>query len=217
MAIKIVTPPVIEPVTLAEAKAQCRVTDTDTAQDALLSGSITAARIYCERIDWRAFLTQTIELWLDAWPGTSDWRDWLNWMPHLMRHQSHPPHYAVMQIPRPPLQSVASIKYYDASDVETTLDTSVYYVDTVSAPGRIVLRTDQRWPTTPLRAANGIVVQYTAGWTSAATVPLTIKQAILLLIGHWYENREASTVGAVSRAIELGVTNLLAIESAKRF
>ncbi|MFP3745646.1 head-tail connector protein [Achromobacter sp. SIMBA_011] len=36
-----------------------------------------------------------------------------------------------------------------------------------------------------------------------------VEQAILLLVGHWYSNREGVVVGAVSNAVQLGVDRLL--------
>lgn len=192
MAIKIITAPTIEPVTLAEAKAQCRV-DIST-DDALLMSLITAARIYCERTDWRAYLTQTIELWLEAWPADDR-----------------------IVLPRPPLQSVSKIEYYGTDDTKYTLAGTVYGVDANSTPGAVRLKYNQAWPATSLRSYSAICVTYVAGWTNPEDVPQTIRQAMLLLIGHWYENRENTTVGAVSRSIEFGVQALLGIERANRF
>lgn len=36
-----------------------------------------------------------------------------------------------------------------------------------------------------------------------------VEQAILLLVGHWFANREAVVVGAVSNQVQLGVERLL--------
>ena len=192
MAIKVITAPSAEPVTLTEAKAQCRV--DITTDDTLITSYIAAARRLCERIDWRAYMTQTLEVWLDAWPATD-----------------------ILKIPRPPLQSVTSITYYDQSNVAATLSSASYFVDTVSEPGRVVLNYGYTWPSTILRETNGIAVRFVAGYASAGNVPQTIKQAILLVVGHWYENREAVLVGAMSRDIEFGVKSLLDIERAMRF
>jgi uncharacterized phiE125 gp8 family phage protein len=191
-AIKIITAPVLEPITLTEAKAQCRVDISD--DDALITGYIAAARDYCEKIDWRAYLTQTIELWLEEWPCGDE-----------------------ISLPRPPLQSVTKIEYYGVDDTKYTLETSVYGVDANSTPGRVHLKYNQVWPSTQLRDYSAICVTYLAGWTAAANVPQTIKQAVLLLVGHWYENREATTVGAVSRPIEFAVESLLGLNRAMRF
>ena len=192
MAIKVITAPSAEPVTLTEAKAQCRV--DITTDDTLITSYIAAARRLCERIDWRAYMTQTLEVWLDAWPATD-----------------------ILKIPRPPLQSITSITYYDQSNVAATLSSASYFVDTVSEPGRVVLNYGYTWPSTILRETNGIAVRFVAGYASAGNVPQTIKQAILLVVGHWYENREAVLVGAMSRDIEFGVKSLLDIERAMRF
>lgn len=191
---RVTVPPTIEPVTLAEAKAQCRVDASMTDEDALIASYIAGAREICEGMDWRAYLTQTIELWLPGWPTDGK-----------------------IELPRPPLQSVSSIVYYDTADAAATLATSVYFVDTVSQPGRVRLRSKQSWPGATLRDYNAICVTYVAGWTAAAAVPEKIKQAMRLIIGHWYENREDATVGAVSRTIELGARMLLTIDQRKQF
>jgi uncharacterized phiE125 gp8 family phage protein len=192
MPTRLVTPPTAEPVTLAEAKAQCRVDGSDS--DTYIEMLITAAREWCELHDWRAYMPQTWELILDAWPSRG-----------------------AIEIPKPPLQSVASIKYTNRSGVEATLDSGVYLVDTYSEPGWVVLKNDKAWPMVTLREINGVVVRFTGGYASAADVPARIKQAILLLVGHWYENRENSVVGAVNRPIEMGVKALLGIDRAFRF
>ena len=189
---RVITPPTIEPLTLAEAKAQCRIDIDD--DDTLIAGMIQAAREYCEAIDWRSYLTQTIELWLEAWPGDDE-----------------------IELPLPPLQSVTSVEYYDTDDVKYTLTASDYYVDTISEPGRVVLKNLKTWPTTSLRDYNAICVTYKAGWTTQAAVPQAIKQAMLLLIGHWYENREATTLGAVSRPIDFAVKALLGLKRMMQF
>ncbi len=192
MTINILVPPVLEPVTLAEAKAQCRV-DIDT-DDTLIAGLIRAAREACEKMDWRAYLTQTIELWLTAWPAGNQ-----------------------IELPRPPLQSVTKVEYYDTADVKYTLSASTYFVDTVSTPGRVVLKYLEVWPTTLLRGYNAICVTYKAGWSTVVDVPQSIRQAMLLLIGHWYENREAVLVGTISKDLEFSVKTLLGLTAVKRF
>lgn len=192
MGLKLITPPTSEPVTLAEAKAQCRV-DIDT-DDTLIGNLITAAREWCELHDWRVYMPQTWDLYLDDWPSKN-----------------------TIEIPQPPLQSITSFKYVDADDVESTLDSNEYYVDAVSDPGWLILKSAYDWPAVTLRDANGIVIRFVAGYAGAADVPMRIKQAILLLVGHWYENRENTIVGAVNRSIEFGVKALLGVDRGFRF
>ncbi len=182
-ALKSITAPASEPVTLAEAKLHVRQ-DLD-ADDTLITGLITAAREEVERISWHGLLTQTWELVLDRWPACD-----------------------AIELPHPPLQSVTSVKYTDSNGVETTWSAANYVVDTDSVPGRIVLGFNVAWPLFVLQPTGGIRIRYVAGWTSAANVPQALKQAMLLLVGHWYENRE-DTGKAATDTIARGVADLL--------
>ena len=182
MALKIIIPPIQEPVTLEEAKAHLRIDGAD--EDNFISSLITAAREYAEGFQRRAYITQTWELWLDNWPDKN-----------------------YISIPLPPLQTVTSVKYFDAG-TEYTLSESDYFVDDKTEPGRVILAHGRSWPSVRLRPANGVAVQFTAGYDEAK-IPQRVKQAILLLIGHWYENREASISGTINREIEFTVNALL--------
>ena len=185
MALTLVTGPAVEPVSLTEAKSHLRVDITD--DDALITALITAARQMAEEISRRALITQTWKYILDAWPKGDE-----------------------LTLPLPPLQSVASITYKDKDGNSATFSSGSYIVDADCEPGRVVLAYGATWPSTTLYPAGAITVQFTAGYgDSASDVPQAIRQAMLLMIGHWYENREQVTVGAVAREIPLGVEALL--------
>lgn len=162
--LKITTQPVSEPVSLAEAKAQLRV-DHDE-EDALLESMIMAARIHCEHISRRAFVTRTYTLKMDYWP---------HWCFELLY---------------PPLVSVTSIKYTDSAGVEATFSSGNYLVDTFSEPGRVALKNGASWPSVTLQDINGVEIIYTAGYGTAEDVPETYKLAIRAYLGTYYENRE---------------------------
>ncbi len=162
-ALLLITPPVGEPVTLAEAKAHCRV--DSAVDDALLGSLITAARLIAEVTLGRALLTQTLRYVADT-----------------------PPPTAALELPRPPLQSIAHIKTYDEADAPTVFAASNYFTDNANAPGRVVLRAGASWPV-PGRSANGFEIQYVAGYGVAADVPAAIKQGILAHIAHLYAHR----------------------------
>lgn len=184
MPLKLITPPAEEPITLDEAKKHLRV---DIANDdTLISSLITAAREYCEDFQNRAYITQTWQLWLDGWPDGSE-----------------------ISIPKPPLQTVSSIKYYSEDGAEYTLPAEDYIVDVQSQPGRVVLASGKSWPDVSLRPANAVVVDFVVGYGDAVDVPQRVKQAILLLVGHWYEHREAVLTGSISKEIEFTVSALL--------
>jgi uncharacterized phiE125 gp8 family phage protein len=192
MPLKLITAPTSEPISVADAKLHCRVDVVD--DDLLIQRWIKTARRYIERISNRALLTQTWELWLDAFPASSE-----------------------IDLNRSPLASVTHVKYYDDADAESTFAASNYIVDTIREPGRVVLKTGYTWPSTTLRAVNGVVVRFVAGWTTSDDVPEPIKQAMFLLVGYWNENREAASLGAVSREIEFSVDALLRNERVFRF
>lgn len=184
MVLNLITGPASEPVTLTEAKAQCRVDGTD--EDTLVTALIKAAR---ETVEYRlglALITQTWELVLDEW-----WED-------------------EATLPHPPLQTVTSITYKTLSGVTKTMSASDYILAT-GVPGRVLLADGVRFPSDALYPAEAIKIRYVAGWTEAASVPESIKLAIKLLVGHYYENREQVTIGAglTMSVLPFGVDALL--------
>src|SRR5258706_6207580 len=98
-ATKLITPPAVEPFTLAEAKLHCRIDIDD--DNANVDKWIKAARTKVEKDTGRALLTQTWDLFLDAFysPGGYYVSDF-GW-----------PRYGARSIPLayPPLQSVTSV------------------------------------------------------------------------------------------------------------
>lgn len=169
MGLKLITPPAAEPVTLQEAKDHLRITGSD--EDALLTTFIEVAREYCEEYQNKAYITQTWDLSLDEFPKSP------------------------YSLPKPPLQSISSIKYYDQDGTEHEFNASNYLVDTASVKGRVSLAYGKSWPSVTLQPINGVVIQFVAGYGDATTdVPERIRNAIKVLIGQIYENREATDI-----------------------
>jgi uncharacterized phiE125 gp8 family phage protein len=171
VGLKLVTPPEVEPVTLEEAKAHLRL-DSD-ADDAYVSALITAARERVELFLRRALITQTFECTLDGFPASP-----------------------VIDLPRPPLQSVESIKYIDTAGKVQTLAPGDYVADASSNEiGRVALAWNRFWPVTRC-SINSVVIQFTAGYGDASEdVPQAIRQGILIEVSNLYENREDVVVG----------------------
>ena len=109
----------------------------------------------------------------------------------------------------PPVLSVTSIKYLDTAGVQQTLDSSLYLVDTVACC--VVPAYGQSWPSL-YPVSQPVTVRISCGYgATAASVPGTIKSAMLLLIAHWYENREAAQGSSMAvTSIPIGVDALLA-------
>ncbi len=190
MNFKLKTAPTEEPATLAEAKLHLKV--ENTADDTLISDLISSARELCEKETGRAFITQTWQLFLDRFPFAPNGDEWWDGtrdgaITNLYEAVRH------IAIPKPPLVSVSHLITYgddpDNNDDPQTFDASNYFVDTVSEPGRLALRINSIWPVRVLRAANGIEVEFVAGYGAAAAVPRDIKNAILITVAHLYENR----------------------------
>ena len=163
----LVTAPTWEPVTLTQAKRHVQITSDDHQFDGELSALITAAR--------EQFEHETGIICADsAWSFTCDEGPECSFDIHAR-----------------PIQSIASITYYDTASAQQTLASSVYRLDASFATPQIGLRYNQSWPSS--RGHDGdIVVTFQAGYASQAAVPGRVMQTILLLIGHWFDQRNAA-------------------------
>jgi uncharacterized phiE125 gp8 family phage protein len=178
MALRQITAPTVEPVTLAEAKTHLRESLDDADNDAYIEALITTARETAEDRANRSFMLQTLELTLDAFPTS-------------------------IRLDRAPVLAVSLLEYMDADTGSyVTLSTDSYTVDSASEPGWIVPAYGYSWPT-PRCAINAVKVTYTAGYsdsgtaaTARAAVPKTVRQWILLMIGSLYRHRSIEVTGA---------------------
>lgn len=181
------TPPAVEPVTVAEAKAHLRVDTSD--DDTYIGTLITAAREWCEQ-------------YLDRTLVSTQW---------VMRFDSFP--YEI-ELPRPPISNsgtttAVSLTYTLGDDSTATLSTATYRVDRNSTPGVVRQLRAGSWPGN-LDDYNAVSVTWWAGYGSAgSSVPAAIRHAILLLVGHWYESRSTVLVGSISKQLEFAVESLL--------
>lgn len=177
-------PPADEPVSVAEAKVHIRF--EEDSEDALIGRLIKAAREYAERHQNRTFITRRWRLSLERFPSGR-----------------------TIYLPRPPLQSVEAITYMLADGTMETLDPTLYVVDTESEPGAVHLLPGVSWPGAPLGPGMPVRVDFKAGYGDPASGPGSVVQAMLLLVAHWFENREAVTVGVTSQPVAFAVEALL--------
>jgi len=184
MALVLTSGPAVEPVTLAEAKAHLRV--DGTAEDTLIGSLIITSRLHIEAALGLALITQGWSYFLDDWPPGRE-----------------------VALPLRPVQSITAVKLYAADESLETLAAGSYLLDGGGSPARLVRRTNAAWPK-PSRPAGGIEIAFIAGYgDAAASVPAPIRQAILLLIAHWYEHREPVEVGSASVPVPPMVSDLL--------
>ena len=185
MPLVLTSGPAIEPVTLAEAKAHLRV-DT-TAEDTLIASLIVTSRLHVEAAVGLALISQGWSYVLDDWPPGS-----------------------ALKLPLRPVQSIAAVRLYDEDAVVTTLPAGSYFLDGAGVPPRLVRRGALVWPK-PGRIANGIEIAFIAGYgNAAADVPAPIRQAILLLVAHWYDHRSPVEIGHLAEPVPDMVSELLA-------
>ena len=184
MGLEIVTPPAAALV-IEELRTHCRIDGGD--EDAYLLALAAAAQEFLERQTRTAFMTTVLRLNLDAFPTES----------------------GDINLPKPPLQAVASVQYTDSAGVSRTMDSAAYTVDTTRRPGRISLKPGQSWPATD-GSINSVRVNFTAGYTTRAAVPNLLKQAVKLAVGHWYENRETAGEKNLSE-IPMAVESIIAL------
>jgi uncharacterized phiE125 gp8 family phage protein len=108
---------------------------------------------------------------------------------------------------------VTHIKTYDDNDSATTMSSSDYQVDTVSKPARVALRNGKTWPATVLRPLNGVEIKFIAGYGDhESSVPQSLRQGMLKLCVHLYENREEINVGNIVSSLPYGVAALWGIK-----
>ena len=169
--------------TILEAKKQLEIASSDTAHDEHILLNIQAAREQWEHDTDSALMTQTLKM---TFPDFCD---------------------DDIDLARRPIQSITHIKYYDTGGTLTTLSSSVYGLDKPSREVR--LSHLQQWPTVQDRW-DGVAVTYVAGYASRSLVPAIAKQAILLLVGYYFDaNRGDNDRPNDMRAYESLVTRFM--------
>jgi uncharacterized phiE125 gp8 family phage protein len=182
MALVQTSTPADEPLTVEEAKAHLRV--DGSADDVLIGSLILTSRLHIEAALGLALISQSWKVVLDAWPKAGD-----------------------VLLPLWPILDVDEVRVLAADGTPSVVDPDVYIVDTASRPCRIVRR---RALPSPGRLKGGIEIDLTTGFgESADDVPSPIRQALLLLVAHWYERRDPLDIGAPSTRIPDAVSSLL--------
>lgn len=193
---EIVTEPAVEPVSLDEAKKHLHL-DIDDDDD-YVSGLISAARRTCELMLSRCFISTTLDQFIDFMPTGGGYynRDVRRQGPDPDDPRWLPTWNAPIRLLRAPLLSIVSISYIDMTGNPQAVDLANVRA-LRGTPARIQPVYGKVWPFV-LPVNDAIVIRYEAGYGLDATaVPASIKHAIKLLVGNWYENRESTIVGSM--------------------
>lgn len=198
---KIVVDAVEEPISLETARNHLNLDAYDSPashpHDPLILSLITSARETAEKFTGRTLVTKTLELQLDCFPSGFMWST--GWM-------------TAIKLPGAPVQQVALLRYKDGSGAEVAL--TDYQLDAQQDPPRLLPAPNTCWPETERGRVNAVRIRYVAGYTlplespSYETLPKPIVQALLLMVGHWYANREDSSMVEL-KPIPMGSERLL--------
>ena len=166
MPLVLVTPPLQEPVSLAEAKAWLRLDTSD--EDDLIAALITSARLVVETTTRRALIAQGWRLILDGWPPDA------------------------LRLPLAPFIALGGIVVTAADGSVQTVQPAQYSLDASPEAARLALACGLAAP----RSIAGIAIDFTVGYgDTPASVPQALRHAILALVAAWHANRgEATTV-----------------------
>lgn len=208
------TQPVVEPVSLAEAKAHLRI-DT-TAEDSLIQGLIATARAWCEDYCDRTFVLTQWQMNLDSFYGQvgSPVQFGLRADGHNIEGRQGTVPNLDVELPRPPMIAAGTatavvITYTPAAGAATaTLSATEYRVDRQSTPGVCRPLYGKTWPS-HLVDQNSTTVTWWAGYGSDGTsVPPAVRSSILMVVAHLWKNREMTTEAAL-KEVPYGVRAML--------
>ena len=163
---------------LVTLKAHLRV--DHAFDDAVISAYLSAAMAYAQHYTGVAIGQQEVEVALDGFPS------------------------GAISLPLAPASSVVSIVYVDEAAADQTLPNTAYALDNYGISHWVLAAAGSEWPAT-YEAANVVRVRYMAG---ASVLDAAVKAALMLLVGHLYENRQEAAEKKLS-SVPLGVNALL--------
>ena len=197
--LNLVTAPTAEPLLVGgdsrlDVRTHLRIDSPDAAETGYLQGLIAAARRWAENYTARLFIEQTWDLLLPhGFPG------FFGSSSGIPAPSSYILTPSEIRIPRAPVKAaggIVSLKYLDSNGVQQALVAGTDYVSAVRGDQAIVTPAfGKSWPAVRV-AFDGagnypVEVRFIAGYgADGLSVPENFRQAMLLLVAHWYENRE---------------------------
>jgi len=178
---RLVTAPATEPLTLSEVKIELKVDDSN--EDDFITSLIVASRMWVEGHFWVPLISQTWAMQFD--------KSELNTL--------------IWNVNKAPLISFSSVTYYDSNNELQTLAATQYETDIYGSPARFRIKSVPN----VYDRMNALQLNFVCGYANAAAVPQPIKQAMYLMIGHYYANRQEVVTGTQVNNIEKGAENLL--------
>ena len=166
--------------------------DSSEEQGRVMTILVPAAQQWAESATGRQLVTATWTLFLSSFPGDSSCPIWL---------------------PKPPLQSVTSVKYYDGAGVLQTWAASNYSYVAPAGPkcggGYILPKAGAFYPSV-YGSPYEVEIEFVAGYGATfAAVPGLLKAGMLLLVGEQFERREESVSGTIINRVPMNAASLI--------
>ena len=180
---KLTVAPATSVISVADAKARLAIETTE--DDALIQVMINSATDFCEQYTGRYLISQTAEYSLD------DLQTDLKYL----------------EIPSHSATNILLVQYIDESGADVTLGSQEFFIDYEGMPLRVA--PVDTWPTIRKKGFNNLTFTVVEGYGSAGDVPEAIINAVALLVGHQYKNRESVVVGTIASELPMGVTAFL--------
>lgn len=184
MGLELVTPATndLDLISLADAKLHIRV--DQPIEDDYVTKLITAAREHVEDYLQRTILEASWRYQIDRFP--------IGIIPQINTIAISGSNQS-FNLPRPIATGVSSFTYFDSDNIEQAL---VEDTDFIFHPYGLIksfVEPIGLWPTTFDRK-NAVTIEFDAGWIETK-VPFKIRQAILIVIGDMYEQRQSDVFG----------------------
>lgn len=181
-----IVPPEAEPISVEEARAHLEAqpyfeSEVDPVDDAMIEGMIGAAREHCENFLGMSLSLRTLEIAPDSFP------------------RSHRGGDVSIELPMGPVRDVLSILWGDESDEQLT--DAAFVLDVYRRPNALTPAAGTIWPAVTA-GTNRVKIRYVAGFGADSDLgdmplPRAIRIAMLLIVGHLFENRSESNEGQV--------------------
>lgn len=177
------TGPSDPPLTATDLRTHLRI--DDSTEDTYLGELVDVARATLEEIYWTQFVTATYDQYFDRFAGE-------------------------LELRKPPLGEVTSVKYTDVAGDEQTVATSVWEEGAVDGVGVLRLKYQQTWPSDVRGHPDSVVARFAAGYGEPGNVPGPIRHAMKLLCGHLHRHRGIVVVGTIVAQLPMSVQALMA-------
>jgi uncharacterized phiE125 gp8 family phage protein len=185
--------PTALPLSLCDAKDQCRIEQDETFYDVDLVHLIRTAGDWVQDNCHVTLISTEFDIIADSFPTERRFK-----------------------LPVYPVISIDSIAYVDATGTAQTL--TGFQEALHELPAAIYPAVNTCWPDTQEEKVGAVTITLIAGYgADDSAVPNQVKHLLRLLVAHWFKHREAVLTGTISKEIEIAADNLMKILRVNEF